>query len=202
MLRSRFPNGSTPTLELGAPQAPGGRAASQASVRPSHLGAHERGAELECETPRRERIPAPPWASDFGLTYGRGQVSLSPCCSEEKGHSWPDDPREGSQAAPPKGAAGVGEADERRAQDQKGKREGRVGGPRRRQRRTGRMRVCSRRGWGGGELGLQARGPSAAADPQARRRLPARLPPGPASPHCRPRRVLTTRLSRFPMVLD
>lgn len=109
MLPSRFSNGSTPTLELGALQAPGGGD----RVPPSYLGAHERGAELGCDTPRRRRIPAPPRASDFGLTYRRGKVSRSPCCAKEKGHCWPGYRREGSQAALPKGAAGLGVVEER-----------------------------------------------------------------------------------------
>lgn len=121
----------------GRRRPPGAGTASGASVPPSHLGAHERGAELGCETPRRGRIPAPPRASDFGLTYRRGQVSRSSCCSKEKGHFLArlQEGREPGSTAKGCGGAGGGG----------GKREGRVGAPRRRQQLTWRMRACGRR---------------------------------------------------------
>lgn len=68
-LPSWFSNGSTSALELWARQGPGSRD-RVGRLHPIHLSAHERSAEVGCETPRRGRVPAPPRASDFRLTYG------------------------------------------------------------------------------------------------------------------------------------
>lgn len=131
-------------------------------------------------------------------TYKTRQKSLSPYSSNNWPLCKPECGREGSQGALPEGARkGLRKTEDSR-EEERGKREW---GAQRRQLRARRTRVWGRRGWG--ELGRPAPGPSAAADPQApsgRARGSALLPPGPASPHCFSHRVLTTRLSRFPMV--